>query len=117
MINESDSGGKHKNNRPSELQKSEKMVSITMSAINNFNNPFDVDDKSRLYCMSSGAPAPASIVGLHDVLTGEEIGENAKELSIRERLEKKEKFFEPIQTKFKNNEWTKQSCQTENVEE
>ena len=91
MLNESDSGGKHKNNRPSELQKSEKMVSITMNAINNFINPFDVDDKSRLYCISSGAPAPASIV--HDVLTAEEIGKNAKELSIRERLEKERSYL------------------------
>ena len=61
MLNESDSGGKHKDNRPSEIQKSEKMVSTTMNAINNFINPFDVDDKSRLYCMSSGAPAPRAL--------------------------------------------------------
>ena len=69
------------------------MVSTTMNAINNFINPFDVDDKSRLYCISSGAHAPVSIV--NDVLTDEEIGKNAKETFIRERLEKK-KFFEPI---------------------
>ena len=56
MLNESDSGGK-----PSEIQKSEKMVSTTINAINNFINPFDVDDKSRLYCISSGAPAPRAL--------------------------------------------------------
>ena len=37
------------------------MVSTTMNAIDNFNNPFDVDDKSRLYLISSGDPAPLSI--------------------------------------------------------
>ena len=61
MLNESDSGGKHKDNRPSEIHKSEKMVSTTMNAINNFINPFDVDDKSRLYCISYGAPAPQAL--------------------------------------------------------
>ena len=61
MLNESDSGGKHKDNRPSEIQKSEKMVSTTMNPINNFINPFDVDDKSRLYCFSSGVPAPRAL--------------------------------------------------------
>ena len=82
MLNVSDSVGKHKDNRPSEIQK---MVSTTMNAIN--NNPFDVDDKSRLYCISSGAPTPTNIV--NNVLTAEEIGENVKELFIRERNEKK----------------------------
>ena len=67
MLNESDSGDKHKDSRPSGIQKSEKMVSTIMNAINNFINPYDVDEKSRLYCISSGAPAPASIV--NDVLT------------------------------------------------
>ena len=57
-----------------------------MNAITDLINPFDVDDKSRLYCISSGAPAPSIIV--NDVLTAEEIGNNAKELFIRERLEK-----------------------------
>ena len=92
MLKVSDSVGKHKDNRPSEIQKIEKMVSTTMNAIN--INPFDVDDESRLYCISSGAPAPTNIV--NNVLTAEEIGENVKELFIRERNEKKEKFFEFI---------------------
>ena len=35
MLNKSDSGGKHKDNRPSEIQKSEKIVSTTMNAITN----------------------------------------------------------------------------------
>ena len=81
----SDSVGKHKDNRPSEIQKIEKMVSTTMNAIN--INPFDVDDESRLYCISSGTPAPTNIV--NNVLTAEEIVENVKELFIRERNEKK----------------------------
>ena len=82
MLNESDSGGKHKDYRPSEIHKSEKMVSTAMHVITNFIIPFDVDAKSRLYCISSGAPAPTSIV--NDVLTAEEIGKNAKELFISE---------------------------------
>ena len=35
MLNESDCGGKHKDKRPSEIQKSKKMVSTSMNAINN----------------------------------------------------------------------------------
>ena len=45
ILNKSDSAGKHTDNRPSEIQKSEKMVSATMT---NFINPFNFKRMSEL---------------------------------------------------------------------
>ena len=94
MMPESRGSTKHKDLRPSEVMKSEKSVSKTTTAIRSFMNPFDVDDREKLYSLSSGAPATVSVEG--EVLSAEKIGKAAKERFIRERLETKDHFFEPI---------------------
>lgn len=65
-----------------------------MAAITSFINPFDIPDKTKLYCLSSGATTSLEIE--RDVLRAEEAGKEAKEQFIRQRLETKEHFFEPL---------------------
>ena len=97
MLTESNEGDKHKDMRPSEIRRSERNVKSTIGAIESFLNPFEVDNRDELYCISSGAPASTEIE--IDVLGAEETGEKAKEEYIKERLLKKENFFEPLKRK------------------
>jgi hypothetical protein len=94
MLSESTEGAKHRDLRPSEILRSEKSVLATCEAIKSFIDPFAVDDNDRLYNISSGAPVPAAIEA--DVMRAESVGKTAKEEFIKDRLEKKEKFFLPI---------------------
>ena len=65
-----------------------------MDAFLGFMDPFHIPDKYKLYCLSSGGPVDG-LIDL-DVLAAEEEGKQAKEKFIKERLEKKCDFFEPI---------------------
>ena len=94
MQTESPGGRKHKDLRPAQILKSERMVQRTITAIDGFLNPFDVPDETKLYCISSGAPAPPEITS--DVLRAEELGEKAKKQFIEDRLEQKDHFFDPV---------------------
>ena len=94
MLSESPEGTKHKDLRPSEVQKSEKNVVKALDAISSFVNPYEVEDQNKLYCLSSGAPFPKSVE--IDVLRAEAAGKEAKEEYIKHRLEKKENFFAPV---------------------
>ena len=88
----------HKDLRHAEIQESEKHCKKVMLAIQSFLNPFDVPDKGKLYCISSGAPAPTAVE--KDMMTEESIGKQAKERFIKETLHTKERFFDPV-TKLK----------------
>ena len=94
MLSGSEEGSHHRDVRPTEIRNSEISVSKTVNAIQSFLNPFSVEDESKLYNISSGAPAPILIEV--DVLRAEKVGKDEKEKFIRERLEKKEHFFEPV---------------------
>ena len=94
MLTESRGTKKHKDLRPAEVKNREKMVNRATGAVKTFLNPFDVPDKQKLYCVSSGAPADVSVE--RDVLGAEQIGKDAKEKFIRDRLESKDHFIEPI---------------------
>ena len=65
-----------------------------MLAIQSFLNPFDVPDKGKLYCISSGATVPTAVE--KDMMAAESIGKQAKERFIKERLHTKEWFFDPV---------------------
>ena len=54
---ESNEGDKHKDLRPLEIRRSEKCVQNATEAIKGFLYPFNVDDRDKVYCLSSGAPA------------------------------------------------------------
>ena len=94
MLTESNEGDKHKDLRPSEIRRSNKCVPKATEAIKGFLNSFDVDDRDKVYCLSSGAPTTDEIED--DILCAEKAGEYAKELFITERLMKKQDSFEPI---------------------
>ena len=94
MLSEAREGRKHKDLRPAEVKKGEKQVNKTVDAVKSFMNPFDVPEETRLYCLSSGAAASSDIET--DVLRAETAGEEAKKQFIRDRLEKKDHFFDPV---------------------
>jgi hypothetical protein len=48
----------HKDLRPSSIIQCEAHVQKVLEAISNFMNPFEVDNKDVLYCLSSGSPTP-----------------------------------------------------------
>ena len=85
---------KHKECRPSQVRKSEKAVKKVVEAFQSLMNPFEVDDGSKLYSIASGAAASDEVT--EAMMNAEEIGKAAKEQFINERLEKNERFFEPI---------------------
>ena len=94
MLAESRGNKKHRDLRPAEVKKSETMVSRAVAAVTSFINPFDVSDPEKLYCLSSGAAVDSDVE--RSVLGAEKVGKDAKENFIRDRLEKKDHFFEPI---------------------
>ena len=65
----------NKDLRCSQILKSEQDTCCVMEAINNFINPFTIEDKDRLYCPSSGAPVPSNVE--NDILMSDEIGKKA----------------------------------------
>ena len=52
MLSESRHCRKHKELRPTEVKKGEHRVMKIMAAITSFMNPFDISDKTKLYCLS-----------------------------------------------------------------
>ena len=98
MQSESCGGCRHKDLRHAEIQKSGKHVKKVMLTIQSFLNPFDVPDKGKLYCISSGAPAPAAVE--KDMKAAESNEKQVKERFIKERLHSKERLFDPVK-KFK----------------
>ena len=76
---------KHRNLRRTEIER---------LAIVGFINPFEMEQKDKLYCISSGASATSEIE--RDVILAEASGADAKVDFISERLEKHEKLFDPI---------------------
>ncbi|MCG7882443.1 MAG: hypothetical protein JAY96_12745 [Candidatus Thiodiazotropha endolucinida] len=94
LVGETESSTWHRELRPAEVQKGDKEVCETKDAISGFINPFAIDDKSHLYCISSGVQVSEKFE--NDILLAEHRGKVAKESFIKERIEKKEKFFDPI---------------------
>lgn len=97
MLADSESSTWHRDLRPAEIQKGDREVCETQEAILGFTNPFTIDDKDNLYCISSGARVPKEHE--KDILSAELQGKQAKEQFIQTRLEKGENFFEPIKRK------------------
>jgi len=94
MSSGSTEGTKHRDVRPAEVLKSEKLVSRTQEAVESFLNPFSVDNKDQLLILSSGAAASEDVQ--KDVLRSEQTGRDAKDAFIAARLKTGKDFFEPI---------------------
>ena len=93
MTTEICDGSSHKDLRKAETAQIEKQVIKTVEAIKSFIDSFDIEDHQKLYCLSSGVAVDMETS--QDVLRAEKVGKEMKETSIKERLEKKEMFFEP----------------------
>ena len=89
-----ESGTKHKDLRTSGILHSENDVVALKKAIESFINPFNLDDDSKVYCISLGKPVPEDIQ--KDILSSEETGRLAREKFIKERLVAKKEFSNPI---------------------
>jgi hypothetical protein len=94
MLADDSDAKKHHDLRRTEIERSETNVVIVAEAIVGFINPFKMEQKDKLYCISSGASAISEIE--RDVILAEAFGADAKVDFISERLEKHEKFFDPI---------------------
>ena len=94
MLSDAESGTWHRDLRPTEIQKNEERVSETIDAIMGFMDPFCIDDKEHLHCVSSGARVPSE--NEPDILNAEDRGNGARGTFITDWLEKHDKFFEPI---------------------
>ena len=68
------------------IQNSELAVLHTLDAFNGYLNPFDMDDKSQLFVLSSGARVPKDV--MKDVLRVEDVGKMEKKKFTKERLTK-----------------------------
>ena len=89
----------HKEVRRSQILKSEQDTCSVIQAIRNFTNPFTIEDKDALYCLSSGAPLISHVE--NDILMADEIGKKAHQEFVHKRLvEKKTSFHSPVK---KNN--------------
>ena len=94
MLANSESSTWHRDLRPAEIKKGDQEVCQTQEAILGSTNPFTINDKDNLYCISSGSRVPKDHEP--DILTAEVKGKQAKETFIQERLEKGEKFVDSI---------------------
>ena len=70
----------HKEIRSSLILKSQQDTCCVMEVINNFMNPFTIEDKDTFYCLSSGAPVPSNVE--NDILMSDEIGKKAHKQSV-----------------------------------
>ena len=86
LLSEDGPGGKHQDQRPSEIVRSEKNVKSMMTAIESFMNPFETEDHDKLYCLSSGAAASPEIEA--DILRARLLGKEGKETVIRQAIDK-----------------------------
>ena len=95
---ERSSGTAHHDTFPAAIRMSEDAVQRTLDAFEGFLNPFNLDDPSQLYIISSGVAVPADIAD--DIIKVEDIGFVEKEKFITERLLKNgpvvKDFFDPV---------------------
>ena len=70
-----------------------------MEAINNFINPFTIEDKDTLYCLSSGAPVPSNVE--NDILMSDEIAKKAHKQFVQDRpIDKRSAFTRQWKSKI-----------------
>ena len=65
----------HKDLRSSEIRRGEKDLQTLIAAFHNFINPFEVEVKEDMLCISSGARIPGEVA--NDILNVEAIGKAA----------------------------------------
>ena len=81
VVSENDS---HKDNEKSKMVQSENDVKKPIDAFQNFTDPFLVEEKDVLYCLSSGVPASVEVE--NELLTCQALGISAFTTFLTERL-------------------------------
>ena len=78
------------------IRKGELRVRALMNAFEEFINPFQIEDKDQLYCLSSGRPVTVKNAELH-LLNIDKTGRGLFQVFIKDVfIEKTRKFHEPI---------------------
>ena len=76
------------------MQRSGKNVESFVEVFENLLNPLDVEDKEGIYCISSSLYVMLDIQ--EDLLKADIYGKEIKDKLIRERIETRINFFDPI---------------------
>ena len=76
------------------MQRSGKNVESFVEVFENLLNPLDVEDKEGIYCISSSLYVMLDIQ--EDLLKADIYGKEIKDKFIRERIETRINFFDPI---------------------
>lgn len=93
MLHTSDAS--HHDLQPGEMKRSEQSVLKVIEAIELYINPFDVDNKDTLFCLSSGRPVPESVE--EHLLNVDSLGKAAYNTFLQDRfILKNKKFHEPL---------------------
>ena len=87
-------GNFHRDVRPSMMKRSEKETTRVVEAFQSYMNPFNVEMDDKLYCISSGAPAPPEVETA--IMKAETVGKSAKDTFVEDRLKQNKDFFSPI---------------------
>ena len=74
----------HKEVGGSQTVKSEQDTCSVLQAIGNFTNPFTIEDKDALYCLSFGALVPQDVES--DIMMADDIGKKAHREFVQKRL-------------------------------
>ena len=92
VVSENDS---HKDNEKSQMVQSENNVKKLIDAFQTFTDPFLVEEKDVLYCLSSGVPASVEVE--NELLTCEALGISAFTTFLKECLiDKTVSFYAPL---------------------
>ena len=94
MSSDDTAGRQHKDNGASSIRNSENRVQRVLQSFSCYLNPFDLEDKSKLYIISSGAPVTA--ITEEGILGAEIKGKQAKESFVVDRLKVNAHCFDPI---------------------
>ena len=76
------------------MQRSGKNVESFVEVFENLLNPLDVEDKEGIYCISSSLYVMLDVQ--EDLLKADIYGKEIKDKFIRERIETRINFFDPI---------------------
>ena len=93
MSSDDTAGRQHKDNGASSIRNSENRVQRVLQSFSCYLNPFDLDDKSKLYIISSGAPVTA--ITKKRILGAEIKGKQANESFVVDRLKVNAHFLIP----------------------
>lgn len=93
MIKSSDCS--HRDIQAHEIKRSEQSILKVLDAFEQYVNPFEVENRDNLFCLSSGRPVPKSVE--ENLLNVDNLGKASYKTFIQDRfIVKNKKFHEPL---------------------